>query len=266
MISRSLGVKDLLDARDQFHVHLAHKPNVFSTAIGLYLIRTSDPDSRNYYSHHRTRRPKASPRTLLNTVVKDWSWPCILVFVTEWLTLNDLRPKPDQVIPPFVYMPDGRMVPICVVLAESSNLPPRVVAPSTLTARSLGIGCPIYVDAQGMRRMGTAACMVSDMQRLLRPFLAAPTSRASREGRCEHSFAVSRCSSVQRTAREISQKRLSPKSIRSCQVETQSSTLTQPSSGWKTPLHGIQKLSQKPLGRSPTLARRRHRSRGSVAP
>ena len=37
---RSLGVKDLLDARDQFHVHLAHKPNVFSTAVGLYLIRS----------------------------------------------------------------------------------------------------------------------------------------------------------------------------------------------------------------------------------
>ena len=36
---RSLSVKDLLDARDQFHVHLANKPNVFATAIGLYLIR-----------------------------------------------------------------------------------------------------------------------------------------------------------------------------------------------------------------------------------
>ena len=32
----SLGLRDLLDARDQFHVHLAHKPNVFSTAIGRY--------------------------------------------------------------------------------------------------------------------------------------------------------------------------------------------------------------------------------------
>ena len=43
---RSLTVRDLLDARDQFHVHLANKANVFSTAIGLYLIRTSDPNSR----------------------------------------------------------------------------------------------------------------------------------------------------------------------------------------------------------------------------
>jgi hypothetical protein len=28
----SLGLRDLLDARDQFHVHLAHKANVFATA------------------------------------------------------------------------------------------------------------------------------------------------------------------------------------------------------------------------------------------
>jgi hypothetical protein len=161
---RSLGVKDLLDARDQFHVHLAHKANVFSTAIGLYLIRTADPDAARDTKRALTdkRRPKAPPRSLANSVVRDWSWPCILVFVTEWQTLDELRSKPDQVIPPFVYMPDGRIVPVCVVLAESSNLPPRTVVPTSLAASSLGIGSAIYVDAQGMRRMGTAACMVSD--------------------------------------------------------------------------------------------------------
>jgi len=158
---RSLGVKDLLDARDQFHVHLAHKPNVFSTAIGLYLIRTTDPDAANS-RHQREREPDASPRTLLNSVVKDWSWPCILVFVTEWQTLNDLSAKPEQVIPPFVYMADGRMIPICVVLAQSANLPARTVAASRLDSSTLGVGSPLYVDAQGMRRMGTAACLVSD--------------------------------------------------------------------------------------------------------
>jgi hypothetical protein len=158
---RSLTVRDLLDARDQFHVHLANKANVFSTAIGLYLIRTSDPNSRRAAPTAK-RKPKASPRTLLNSVVKDWSWPCILVFVTRWATLDELKANPDEVIPPFVYMTDGRMVPICVVLAESSHLPPRAVDPALLMADELGVGCPLYVDAQGMRRMGTAACMVSD--------------------------------------------------------------------------------------------------------
>jgi hypothetical protein len=161
---RSLGVKDLLDARDQFHVHLAHKPNVFSTAIGLYLIRNSDSDADKDSPRpvSDARKPKAPPRTLLNSSVKDSSWPCILVFVTEWQTLDQLRTQPDNVVPPFVYMPDGRIIPICVVLAESSDLPARTVDPSSLAASSLGIGSPIYVDAQGMRRMGTAACMVTD--------------------------------------------------------------------------------------------------------
>ena len=39
----SLSVFDLLEARDQFHVHLMHKANVVGTAIGRYLIRIADP-------------------------------------------------------------------------------------------------------------------------------------------------------------------------------------------------------------------------------
>jgi len=159
----SLSVRDLLDARDQFHVHLAHKPNVFSTAIGRYLIRDLDTKKSDAaHQHHLKREAKAKPRTLLNSSVKDISWPCVLVFVNQWQTLEDLRTKPDLVIPPFVYMPDGRIIPICVVLVESANLPARAVDPSHLSQGALGIGSPIYVDAQGMRRMGTAACMVSD--------------------------------------------------------------------------------------------------------
>jgi hypothetical protein len=155
---RSLGVKDLLDARDHFHVQLAHKPNVFATAVGLYLVRNTDPDT----PHARDRSPKSSPRTLLNSTVRDWSWPCILVFVTQWQTIEELATRPEQVVPPFLYMPDGRIVPVCVVLAQSAQLPARTVPPSRLAASCLGVGSPIYVDAQGMRRMGTVACMVSD--------------------------------------------------------------------------------------------------------
>jgi len=158
---RSLGIKDLLDARDQFHVHLAHKANVFATAIGLYLIRSSGPSTSRDAAAGK-REQKASPRTLENSEVKDWSWPCILVFVNQWQTLQELRTKPDQVVPPFVYMPDGRIVPICVVLVEAANLPSRPVVPSGQTSGSIGIGSPLYVDAQGMLRMGTASCMVSD--------------------------------------------------------------------------------------------------------
>jgi hypothetical protein len=159
----SLGIRDLLDARDQFHVHLAHKPNVFSTAIGRYLVRDTDLDAHEAGAGQvNNRHPKAEARTLLNSRVKRWSWPCILVFVKRWQHLEDLVKCPEDVVPPFVYMPDGRTVPVCVVLAEPADLPLRALDPSRLAANSLGVGSPVYVDAQGMRRMGTIACMVSD--------------------------------------------------------------------------------------------------------
>ncbi len=159
----SLGIRDLLDARDQFHVHLTQKPNVFSTAIGRYLVRDTDPDANEAGAGQvNDRHLKAGERTLLNSRVKRWSWPCILVFVTQWQNLEDLVNHPEDVVPPFIYMPDGRTVPVCVVLAESAHLPPRGPDPSHLAAASLGVGSPVYVDAQGMRRMGTTACMVSD--------------------------------------------------------------------------------------------------------
>lgn len=160
---QSLGVRELLDARDQFHVHLANKPNVFSTAIGRYLVRDTDADAKEADDGGvKDRARKAKQRTLLNSAVKPWSWPCILVFVKQWQTLDELTRRPEDVVPPFIYMPDGRIVPVCVVLAEPADLPTPTLDPSRLAADSLGVGSPIYVDAQGMRRMGTVACLVSD--------------------------------------------------------------------------------------------------------
>jgi hypothetical protein len=58
-----------LNARDQFHVHLSHKANVFSTPDRPYLIRTSDPDSPRDVRHAGSAKRKAyaPPRTLLNS-------------------------------------------------------------------------------------------------------------------------------------------------------------------------------------------------------
>ena len=38
-----LSLRDLLDARDQYHVHLMKHPNVVATAVGLYRIRVKVP-------------------------------------------------------------------------------------------------------------------------------------------------------------------------------------------------------------------------------
>src|ERR1700760_2371791 len=96
----SLGVHDLLDARDQFHVHLAHKANVFATAVGRYLIRHRDNDAGDRPKHgmQYARHRSSVARRLSNSSVRDWSWPCLLVFVSQWQTLEELASHPENVI------------------------------------------------------------------------------------------------------------------------------------------------------------------------
>src|SRR5215469_14874927 len=125
----SLSVRDLLEARDTYHVHLAHKDNVIATAVGLYLIRHDDPDATD---HAKTalaakKRGTYEERTLDNSTVRPWSWPCVLVFVSEWQKLEDFAKRPEHVVPPFLYLEDGRIVPVCVVRARMANVAPTVI-------------------------------------------------------------------------------------------------------------------------------------------
>lgn len=122
----ALSLQDLLDARDAFHVHFSHLSNVVGTAVGRYLINEKD-----WYADHSpdVPRPKnqpkvTEPKTLFNTVVKDWSWPCILVFVNEWLSAADFHNNYDQMVPRAVFLRDGRVVPTCVVLAPEGEATP----------------------------------------------------------------------------------------------------------------------------------------------
>ena len=90
-----LSLPDLLAARDQFHLHLIHKPNVIGTAVGLYRIRKADPwpthdDPCGKSSNARKLR---TPRTLLNSEVRGYSWPAILVFVKRWVDQGDFSTR-----------------------------------------------------------------------------------------------------------------------------------------------------------------------------
>ena len=82
----SLSVKDLLDAREAYHVYLSTLENVVATAIGRYLIHEEDwfadhaPDS----PRPKGVKPITAPKTLNNTVICPWSWPAVLVFVRTW--------------------------------------------------------------------------------------------------------------------------------------------------------------------------------------
>ncbi len=107
----ALSVADLLKARDEFHLHLLHKANVAGTAVGRYRIRKAEPwpDRKG---RTRGERP-GGERTLQNSEVRPYSWPAILVFVSEWLNDNAFSPsgaiKPQDLCrPPSTWRTDAR--------------------------------------------------------------------------------------------------------------------------------------------------------------
>lgn len=74
---QALSVTDLLAARDLYHHHLTNKPNVVGTAIGRYLIREQP----------------GGARTLVNSRVEQgFSWPCVMVFISDWAAPKSLTP------------------------------------------------------------------------------------------------------------------------------------------------------------------------------
>lgn len=174
----SLSIKDLLDARDTYHIHLAQRENVIATAIGRFYIRRQDKDSE---SPGQTRKRDRSPaRTLDNSVIKSWSWPCVLVFVSKWLTRTEMRTQPEQVIPSFLYLADGRVIPTCVILAQrlsASRTLDRLTFPSGL----IGGGYPVLTDVQGQLHVGSLGCLVTDGDSTFALTNAHVTGEAGRE-------------------------------------------------------------------------------------
>jgi len=156
----SLSVRDLLDAREAYHVHLRHLRNVVATAIGRFHIRNGDPDSHE--PDAARARDGAPRRTLYNSSVRRWSWPCVLVFVDRWRTLDELRSEPDQVVPRLLYLPDGRVVPTCVLLAEPDIAAPAPLANLSFPSDLGGGGYPIVTEVQGQEHVGSLGCLVTD--------------------------------------------------------------------------------------------------------
>src|ERR1700730_3370417 len=104
----SLSLKDLIEAREMFHVHLMNKRNVIATSVGRYRMRKSDIHNGIYRpANHYPRKE----RTLDNSVVlEDISWPCIIVFVEKWEAETALiHDGGNNIVPKSIYMPDGRV-------------------------------------------------------------------------------------------------------------------------------------------------------------
>jgi hypothetical protein len=166
----SLSLKDLIEARDLFHYSLMNKKNVVATALGLYRIRKSDPwPTKDNPNAHAPRKARAERRTLFNSEVRPYSWPCVYVFVSNWEYETSLsETDPSDVVPVTLYLPDGRAVPVCVIEAREQHVSHDLqVKLSNRTPRNLlGPGSGIInKDGQGMERFATAGCIVRDGNR-----------------------------------------------------------------------------------------------------
>lgn len=154
----SLSVRDLLEAREAYHVHLIKLNTVVATAIGRYRIHLEDPCAKD--PDGRADYGKTQPRTLANTVVRPWSWPCVLVFVNNWYNPKELRQRPTQAIPRLLYLPDGRIVPTCVILARPSEFCIPPVERLSFPSETIGGGYPCYIRSQGREQNGTLGALV----------------------------------------------------------------------------------------------------------
>ena len=161
----NLSVLDLIEARDLFHVHLMNKKNVVATAIGKYRIRKADPRPEDPKFKTITSKKNRGTRTLANSEVRNYSWPCVLVFVKEWLEYNYFsKGEYQDFIPKNIYMPDGRVVPICVVQATKNESTNEYADPSSIIfpTNFVGGGFPLLIESQGVQRVASIGCVVSD--------------------------------------------------------------------------------------------------------
>ncbi|MGZ5948488.1 MAG: hypothetical protein ACXWKV_18105, partial [Caulobacteraceae bacterium] len=160
----SLSVRDLLEARDAYHLHLSHLSNVVATAIGRYRIHERDWDATHPPSEQRPadQPPVAEEKRLDNTIITEWSWPCVLVFVSEWLDRPDFAESPDQMAPRALFLPDGRVVPTCVLRAEMVERPGAPALTPSFPRSLIGGGFALTTEVQGRERLGSVGCMVTD--------------------------------------------------------------------------------------------------------
>lgn len=159
----SLSVRDLLEAREAYHVHLAHLRYVYATAIGRYLIRVEDENARD--SAANGTPGDLGPRTLTNSDTRDWSWPCVLVFVSRWFSRDELVADPtlaQELVPSFLYLPDGRVVPTCVILVDPDEAAPAPETEPAFKSDLIGGGYPLATRVQGRTHIGSIGCLVTD--------------------------------------------------------------------------------------------------------
>lgn len=167
----ALAVRDLLEAREAYHVHLSQIDNVVATAIGRYRIRVADIQRdvdwaiRGSYTGKKEPWKQSPERTLDNSVVIADSWPCLLVFVERWQEDEVLEGDPERVVPKRLHLPDGRMIPVCIVKAPRDQEAPAPLRDLRPGGDLLGGGQPVFSRVQGGENIGSLGCLVTDGSR-----------------------------------------------------------------------------------------------------
>jgi hypothetical protein len=155
----SLSLLDLLEARDLYHLHLTERKGVIATAVGRYLVRERDRLVNGKL--HKGRGAK----TLENTRIQPYSWPCVLVFVERWINEADLKKegyKPTDMVPSALHMPNGKVIPVCVVEAPPEPARRDETLNAVFPKTFIGGGYPVIADVQGEQHIASIGCLLSD--------------------------------------------------------------------------------------------------------
>ena len=161
----SLSLRDLLEARDLYHLHLMNKKNVVATAVGYYRIRKQEPWPNSHNRHTYYKRYKSKVRTLDNSEVRPYSWPAILVFVNQWEVENSLaKINPSDVVPRTLYLPNGKQVPVCVIAAEQVKDKSTSIDLGSLRfpRNVISGGFPLFTRVQQEMKVASLGCLVTD--------------------------------------------------------------------------------------------------------
>ena len=80
-------------------------------------------------------------------------------FVKEWSSQErELTEEPDQVVPRFLYMSDGKIIPTCVILAPKSEDAPPPLWNLNFPSELIGGGYPIVTEVQGEQHIAHSDC------------------------------------------------------------------------------------------------------------
>lgn len=160
-----LSLVHLLEARDLYHVHLMNKPNVVATAIGRYRIRHTDPQP----PARPAPETKKEKRTLENSELRTYSWPCILVFLDHWVEQENIgygkgQMRPEETIPKALHLPDGKVVPVCVIEAPRDESRGEAIDIGSLNfpKNIIGGGYPVITEVQQQQHIASIGCLLTD--------------------------------------------------------------------------------------------------------